>query len=631
MSSQDQSTISAIEPEKVPNEPFAPVTAAKHHQWSLCWTDLTGSRRNHVVSHQPIKIGNSARCEIRLSDSESKPLHVVINGSDTSVEARSWVEGTLLNGAHFTTSSIREGDILTVGSQDFELHCLEDQEKTVSSKTADTLSTNPTNSISHVLEEELRDRIAFNYQRAKRLIHALRVERSEVLCKSNRIDELEQLKADLSTQLESVNEENASLRSTSFELEQALLEAHEYLSSLREEEVATEEITTNTESVAHDETLEFADEYPDESSEERAPELHHAPAIEQEGEIDTYSIAEESHLSIEQDSEIPEDDYPETVSTDLTEYDRSVEDISDDLDVAADNLLVDELVEQESPIDDVSPTWQVEELIEEEHVSAPSIETDESPLESSQENRIDELFGAHQAEESEESKPFVPTSFIDNYETDEEVQEEFSGTPEIEPYQEPIINSEEVVQEANSTLEQPNNESDDSIDDYLHAMMARIAGGPDAEEVAAAQKDPKQFSEALGSQINTSEIQAEDLPKFQDLSELCKSFAPERGTDMETLRNLANDSARKAIQTAQADQWKSTVARKFGSVGIGLVGSLVGLVTAPSIASTQSILCICLIAAWGYAGLRALISTQADATLEIDLQAHLNRVKEASL
>lgn len=627
MSSLDHSTINAIEPEKVASDPFVPTTTDKLRHWSLSWTDSTGSRHQYAVSQQPLKIGNSARCEIRLSDSESKPLHVVVNGNDDSVKVRSWVDGTLLNGAHFTTSCLSEGDVLTVGNQDFELHCLEDQEDPVRSDTADVPYSNSNNQFFTVLEEGLRDRIALNYQRAKRLINALRVERSEVLCKSNRIDELEQLINELSTQIESVNEENASLRSTSFELEQALLEAHEYLSSLREEEVTTEEATTITESVIYDETPVLADQYSDEYPEESLSESHHDSA----SEADFDSTDEASLPPAEQETEITADNCSEITSTGLSEYDRTVEDISDDLDVTADNLLVEKLVEQDSANEDVNPIWQVEESTEEEFESVSSIDSNESSIRIAPENRIDELFRAHLKEESEESNSFVPASFIDNYDTDEAVYEESSNLQEIEPIQESLTVNPKVEQEVESDSAQSNNEPDDSIDNYLHAMMARIAGGSDAVDVASSPHQSSQLKEALGSQIDTSEIEPEDLPKFQDLSELCKSFAPERGTDMQTLRELANDSARKAIQKAQADQWKSTVIRKFGSVGIGLVGSLVGLVTAPSITSTQSILCICLIAAWGYAGLRALISTQADATLDIDLQSHVNRVKETSL
>ncbi len=606
-------------------------------EWFLGWTTADGNFRQESITERPIKIGNSPRCEIALESSEAKPLHVVLSNNSESIIARSWVEDTLLNDKHFTTANLVDDDVLTVAGQQFKISF--EEQTTGQFEYSSTITQSTTVVDENVFESELRDRIALNYQRIKNLVGTLRKERRDGIEASLRLTELEQTLIDLGTEFESVSNENVTLLSINSELEQALREAHEYLSSIKEQEVITKE--ENQEYHSPQETDSF--EQIQEANESHLEDSEEAIISDTVVESDTNTLLfNDSYEELESDVSFGYEESAEPtevsdfVSVDINpEYQSTEESLVNEVDseLTIDSKSSEDAdlssAEEETPNleENLSSTWEVEELATESTNFIDEIATPDTSTE--EDNRIDDLFGNHQEQEGENSQPYEPESFIDKYaDLNDSVEDSSIASTGIENI---LSNSQPEYVEESVPVESDEDSSDESMDDYLNEMMARISGGriPDSNKEPTNSGPSTTLTEPLDGPTSNTPIEEDELPKFQDLSELCKSLAPETGTDMQTLRSLANDSARKAIQTAQASQWKANILRKFGSVGIGLIGSVVGLITAPSFTSIQAILCFCLIAAWGYAGLQALISSQSDATLDIDLSAHLSKTKEA--
>lgn len=186
----------------------------------------------------------------------------------------------------------------------------------------------------------------------------------------------------------------------------------------------------------------------------------------------------------------------------------------------------------------------------------------------------DEAAAQAGAEESSEpvreEPPAEPQSFIEKYghllpEDDEPVDPVPAPVAVAEPAAEPVAEEES---------------GDDSIDDYMQRLMQRVRGEspstPDAAAPAVAESEP------VAESTVATEAEAEPASKpIQDLSELNRSEAPEATTDMDALRQLANHSARSAIQVASKRESREHAAmRLIGSVIAIVAGSLASMTAA---------------------------------------------------
>ena len=66
-------------------------------------------------------IGSSPRCTICVRESGIQPLHCLIMVEGSQVTARAWVPDTLLNGQSFDDADLASGDILSIGPLDIEV------------------------------------------------------------------------------------------------------------------------------------------------------------------------------------------------------------------------------------------------------------------------------------------------------------------------------------------------------------------------------------------------------------------------------------------------------------------------------------------------------------------------------
>lgn len=124
---------------------------------------------------------------------------------------------------------------------------------------------------------------------------------------------------------------------------------------------------------------------------------------------------------------------------------------------------------------------------------------------------------------------------------------------------------------------------DDSIEAYMNRLLQRVQGRGDSREggapavvaapVAAVKSVAAEEMEAL-----TAELAKDDTPLDPDSPYIPRSQAPERTSNLAAMRELANVSARDAIQRSVRQQIHSNVIRKFAMAAGGFVGGVIFLV-----------------------------------------------------
>jgi len=136
-------------------------------------------------------------------------------------------------------------------------------------------------------------------------------------------------------------------------------------------------------------------------------------------------------------------------------------------------------------------------------------------------------------------------------------------------------------------------DEEESIDDYMAQLFARLNGARSATAPAPPAAKPAPASSSPPPCGNDSEKSEKDvrtapaaapvevapqLPPLESLA-LPRRAAPERQLDLSAMRELANMSASSAIGTSQRKQWTSTAAVKLGAAGaLGVVGASMLLV-----------------------------------------------------
>ncbi|MEO0531510.1 MAG: hypothetical protein AAF266_13185, partial [Planctomycetota bacterium] len=154
-----------------------------------------------------------------------------------------------------------------------------------------------------------------------------------------------------------------------------------------------------------------------------------------------------------------------------------------------------------------------------------------------------------------------PASFIDQYahlvpDDDEPVE---APTPIAEP--EPVV------------AEAPANETDEeeSIDDYMRKLMGRVRGEAPAATASSTKTSHATTTTTAPTVEAPTPKPAEPVKPIRDLSELKRGPKLEINTDMGALRQLANQSARHAIDVAATKQSReqATLRLTVSAVAIG--------------------------------------------------------------
>jgi hypothetical protein len=134
----------------------------------------------------------------------------------------------------------------------------------------------------------------------------------------------------------------------------------------------------------------------------------------------------------------------------------------------------------------------------------------------------------------------------------------------------------------------PASDDDDSIDDYMRKLMQRVRGASANEENPVPARKPtlaamvsETADEDRHESAQTQPVEAPPAKQemLRDLSELRRGPAPEQMTNMGALRQLANQSARHAIDVAASRQSREKATMRLAvsviSVAVGTLASIV--------------------------------------------------------
>jgi DNA-binding NtrC family response regulator len=89
---------------------------------------LVGKKRSFPLGTTPISIGTSPDCEVPLDDAYVSGTHALlwVDGGETLVKDAGSRNGTLVNGTKVREATLRPGDVLKIGSSEFNLRVADD-------------------------------------------------------------------------------------------------------------------------------------------------------------------------------------------------------------------------------------------------------------------------------------------------------------------------------------------------------------------------------------------------------------------------------------------------------------------------------------------------------------------------
>jgi hypothetical protein len=202
------------------------------------------------------------------------------------------------------------------------------------------------------------------------------------------------------------------------------------------------------------------------------------------------------------------------------------------------------------------------------------------------------------AEAASEYEKAVPQSIVDLWGATEERVEEPVAAPKPEPQVSFIERFAHLVPEEDEPVQRPAtvavmptapaSDNDESIDEYMRKLMQRVRGTSTNEDNPVPARKPTvatMVSEtASEDRFEPAQMQPVEAPPakqemLRDLSELRRGPVPEQMTNMGALRQLANQSARHAIDVAASRQSreKATIRLTVSviSVAVGTLASIV--------------------------------------------------------
>ena len=89
----------------------------------LAYTDADGAPAEHVVRDEPVTIGKSATCDIRISGEDVARLHAIVEPSGTKLRVRDQDSrgGTWVGGEKVTDALLDDGDEFKLGGVTFKV------------------------------------------------------------------------------------------------------------------------------------------------------------------------------------------------------------------------------------------------------------------------------------------------------------------------------------------------------------------------------------------------------------------------------------------------------------------------------------------------------------------------------
>ncbi len=201
---------------------------------------------------------------------------------------------------------------------------------------------------------------------------------------------------------------------------------------------------------------------------------------------------------------------------------------------------------EESPYEDLWASESTDSAVVESPAEATASEASEQVV---PETSIPET-SAFDEPAPTDKKPEAPVSFIEQY--SHLLPDDEADTPEsVAPVESP---SAVVAMPVAMPVTEETSSDDQSMEDYMSQMMARLRG--DEASAPLSSPAPGEVTSAPAPEP-VCEPAVQPLP-LTDLKELKGGPTPEQTTDMSALRDLANDSARNAIQVAGVKRDRET-------------------------------------------------------------------------
>jgi hypothetical protein len=127
------------------------------------------------------------------------------------------------------------------------------------------------------------------------------------------------------------------------------------------------------------------------------------------------------------------------------------------------------------------------------------------------------------------------------------------------------------VSEPSMTKPAAEETGDETVSDYMNQLFRRLRGdaGAQAAALAATASSRPPVSE-VKPVVETPPVVVEEIVPLKEGEYLPKKTAPERKTDMNALRHLANQSTRQAVSQVVETQKKSLAALRLAGIGGGI-------------------------------------------------------------
>lgn len=168
-------------------------------------------------------------------------------------------------------------------------------------------------------------------------------------------------------------------------------------------------------------------------------------------------------------------------------------------------------------------------------------------------------------------------------------------------------------------------DDDESIDDYMRKMMSRIRGEEAAPAVVAS---PVKAQPRVDESVPDEEPAAPATAPIRDLSEIRRSPTPEARADIGALRQLANQSARQAIDVASTRQSRERAGLRMVASTVTLACGALAAITAASPLDAQFGLGLGATVGGGWFAVRMLRACQSTGSLLEDADASTGAARD---
>ncbi|MCC9605164.1 FHA domain-containing protein [Blastopirellula sp. JC732] len=491
-------------------------------------------------------IGSAASCSLRLAAAGIRPRHCVIWRGSAGMALQRIDGEVFVNGQSVVESPLVSGDLITIGAVSFRidpdpnLEAAPHNERRVLS-----------------LEKQLGEIRGRNRRRMHRLVEIVRQSMNpEAAVPTTKSDpaethddeETERLRHELQQTLEASEAKIAALQQQleSLEQENRNLQAH----SVSAAETMNQHSTSNAEQHAEIEQLRHELQQSSESNEAKIAELQQQlETLEQENRDLAANGGSASTEAIEAQEKAQ----------------RDVADANERLQVLSRgwSQREEELTRRIEELESMS-----QQLSEPQASYAPSHSENQYEEEPEEEAEPEEPV-APQPQASQTSVADVLAKFGFNPHADDDEEEEYEPSPPPAP----------VSYHEEPTPASAADEDEVSIEEYMSSLMNRVRGRDGSQSATQAKPESPKAPEPPKKVV--------DQTPFNPGEFVPSRKAPEQTSDLRALRDLANQSARSAIDVHTLKRWNNVYVTKLIVAIVAFVTAICLLVETRSFVSLQ--------------------------------------------